>query len=230
MQTTTNYNMSKPEYTDAADIAPISGNMDTIDTALHKARTRDADLYDEQTTYNIGDYCIYADVLYRCKSLSVTGAWDSTKWDATTISEAFEPKHVWQLFDTVTADGTAATLRVQLPVNVNGVFVRIQTAAAASFAQFGAVVMTTARHGIGDLPDFIQTSASYGLLKYAREGNFWEGFLSQRTGGPQGSPAITERIDNFVIDDADASYIEFRTQTSGAVLPNGSTFQIYVRR
>ena len=37
---TTNYNLSKPDYTDAADIAVINSNMDKIDTALSGLNTR----------------------------------------------------------------------------------------------------------------------------------------------------------------------------------------------
>lgn len=230
MQQTTNYNLAKPEYTDQADIAPISGNMDTIDTALDKARGRDADIYNSNTSYGIGDFCIYQDTLYKCTG-ATTGSWDSSKWTATKIADAFEPKHTWELFGVNTANGTSATLRVQLPAKVNGVFVRVLLPAATNEAQFGAVVMTTARHGLGDIPNFISNNAtSYGLIQYTRDGNFWSGYMTNKTAGAQGSPNMMQRVDNFVIDSADADYIEFRTQTTGAVLPEGSTFTIYVRR
>lgn len=45
------------------------------------------DAYDENNTYNTGDYCIYSDVLYKCNDDNVTGAWDATKWDATTVAD-----------------------------------------------------------------------------------------------------------------------------------------------
>jgi len=44
-----------------------------------------SDVYNPNTTYNTGDLCIYNNVLYKCKTDSVTGAWDGTKWDRTTV-------------------------------------------------------------------------------------------------------------------------------------------------
>lgn len=46
-----------------------------------------SDVYNPNTTYNTGDLCIYNNVLYKCKTNSVTGAWDGTKWDRTTVDE-----------------------------------------------------------------------------------------------------------------------------------------------
>ena len=232
---TTYYNLTKPDADEHVLRTVINQNYDAIDLQMHanaeaakEAAGTSADEHDTTKRYWAGDFCIYQNKLYKA-TVPALGDFNPADWEQTTIADEFQKKYTWAYYDTATADGTAATLRVQLPTGTNGVFVRIQTKAGAAFAQFGAVVMTNARHGIGDLPDFIQTSDSYGLLKYTREGNFWEGFLTQRTGGPQGSPAVTERIDNFVIDTTDASYIEFRTQTSGAVLPSGSTFAIYTR-
>lgn len=38
-------------------------------------------VYDSGTTYNIGDYVLYASQMYKCKDNNVTGDWDSSKWD-----------------------------------------------------------------------------------------------------------------------------------------------------
>ena len=46
-----------------------------------------ADKYDSTATYNIGDRVIYNGSLYECNSNSVTGTWDSTKWDSTTVDD-----------------------------------------------------------------------------------------------------------------------------------------------
>lgn len=45
------------------------------------------DAYDSTHTYNTGNTCIYNNVLYKCNTDGTTGAWDSTKWDATTVAE-----------------------------------------------------------------------------------------------------------------------------------------------
>ena len=66
MQQTTYYNLSEPEYGENADVALLNGNMDVIDTALNKARVRDADVYNENNSYVVGDFCIYNDALYKC--------------------------------------------------------------------------------------------------------------------------------------------------------------------
>ena len=42
--------------------------------------------YDENTTYNTGDKCVYNNLLYECNDDGVTGAWDATKWDSLTVA------------------------------------------------------------------------------------------------------------------------------------------------
>ena len=44
-----------------------------------------ANTYNTSSTYNKGDIVIYNGTLYACKDNSVTGAWDATKWDDTTL-------------------------------------------------------------------------------------------------------------------------------------------------
>ena len=46
MATTDHYNLTKPEYTDAADIGDINDNMDKIDTALYGMKTKQAAVSD----------------------------------------------------------------------------------------------------------------------------------------------------------------------------------------
>ena len=50
-----------------------------------------ADVYDTNTSYTAGMYCIYNNTLYRCKE-NTSGAWDSTKWEAKTITSLLESK------------------------------------------------------------------------------------------------------------------------------------------
>ena len=42
--------------------------------------------YDENTTYNTGDKCVYNNLLYECNDDGVTGTWDATKWDSLTVA------------------------------------------------------------------------------------------------------------------------------------------------
>lgn len=46
-----------------------------------------ADDYDDTETYNTGDYVFYQNVLKKCNDDNVTGTWDNTKWDDTTIAD-----------------------------------------------------------------------------------------------------------------------------------------------
>ena len=63
-----------------------------IDTAVDTVEDIIADAYDENNTYNTGDYSINNDVLYKCNDDNVTGPWDATKWDATTVADELQLK------------------------------------------------------------------------------------------------------------------------------------------
>ncbi len=58
--------------------------------ALNLRKTQDmiADVYDSNATYSVGDYIIYQNELYRCKTaVTVAEAFDSTKWDKVQAAE-----------------------------------------------------------------------------------------------------------------------------------------------
>ena len=47
-----------------------------------------SDEFSKLNTYNVGDYCIYQSVLYKCTTaITTAGEWDSTKWEATSIDK-----------------------------------------------------------------------------------------------------------------------------------------------
>lgn len=46
-----------------------------------------AEDYDDTETYNTGDYVFYQNAFYKCNDDGVTGTWDSTKWDVTTVAD-----------------------------------------------------------------------------------------------------------------------------------------------
>ena len=50
-----------------------------------------SDKYDSSKTYSVGDYCIYDDTLYKCKT-EITSAeeFDSSKWEPTNCGKEFE--------------------------------------------------------------------------------------------------------------------------------------------
>ena len=63
------------------------GVKNAIGAAVGTVEDIIGDAYDENTTYNTGGYCIHSDVLHKCNDDNVTGAWDPTKWDATTVAD-----------------------------------------------------------------------------------------------------------------------------------------------
>ena len=56
----------------------IVGSYGTVDSLI-------SDKYNSSATYNTGDYCIYNNALYKCKSDNVTGTWNANKWDLTNV-------------------------------------------------------------------------------------------------------------------------------------------------
>ena len=232
MQTTTNYNMSKPEYGDAADIAPISGDMDTIDTALHKARTRDADLYDETATYNVGDYCIYADTLYKCKAAGVTGTWDSTKWDATTIADAFEPKGTWELFETITADGTGGVYDRNITGRVSGIFLNMVMQAgteATVVHTYAGFENITGWQRMGYVSNGINTAERYEQVRFTKDGaNLWIGEATSAGAQNVSTLNLYRQVNAFTFNASNINKI--RIQASSGNIPTGSTIEIYIKR
>lgn len=57
-----------------------------------------SDIYDSTHTYNIGDFCIYQNQLYKCNA-TTTGEFDSTKWDATNITTELNSRLEFEIVD-----------------------------------------------------------------------------------------------------------------------------------
>ncbi len=93
MQNTPNYNYNLPEYSDSADIAVLNANFSSIDANEYRiegklnALGNDIALpYDNTATYDVGDYVIYNNALYRCITAVATAEdFNNTKWTAITI-------------------------------------------------------------------------------------------------------------------------------------------------
>lgn len=71
----------------AANTAGQSGDITALEEKVSDTQDMISDAYDSTHTYNVGDYCIYEDVLYKCNTASTTGTWDSSKWDAVSVAE-----------------------------------------------------------------------------------------------------------------------------------------------
>ena len=79
--TTTNLGLTKPAYSDDADISDINGNMDLIDAEAGKVRANVAANYDSSETYAVGDYCLHDGNLYKCTTaISSPESWTAGHW------------------------------------------------------------------------------------------------------------------------------------------------------
>lgn len=74
----------------AANTAGQSGDITELEEKVEATQDIISDGYDSTHTYNVGDYCIHEDVLYKCNTASTTGTWDSSKWDAVTVADELE--------------------------------------------------------------------------------------------------------------------------------------------
>lgn len=70
---TTNYGLTKPDYTDIADIEVVNSNMDIIDGALkvidakaQNVMSKNSSAWSSTVTYAVGQYCIYNNSLWKC--------------------------------------------------------------------------------------------------------------------------------------------------------------------
>lgn len=73
----------------SSSTSPLSAGMGKqLGESLANAIGNESDAYSDSSTYEVGDYCIYQDQLYKCNTdISVAEAWDSTHWDATNIGD-----------------------------------------------------------------------------------------------------------------------------------------------
>ena len=70
---TTNYGLTKPDYTDIADIEVVNANMDIIDRALkvidtksNNVMSKNSSAWSSTVAYAVGQYCIYNNSLWKC--------------------------------------------------------------------------------------------------------------------------------------------------------------------
>ena len=89
MATTTSVlGLTKPAYSEAADVSVLNSDMDLIDAEAGRVRGNIAANYSASSAYAVGDLCLYTGVLYRCKTAIGSGgeAWNSGHWDAVKIA------------------------------------------------------------------------------------------------------------------------------------------------
>ena len=238
---TTYYNLTKPDADEHVLRTVINQNYDAIDLQMHanaqaaqEAAEISADEYDTTATYNPGDFCIYQNTLYKMTAAGTTsGDFDPTKWTATTIAAAFEPKHTWSLFETITADGNERAYDRQMPANVTGILLRINALQASTASTVGLQVKHT-----GDTTWETAASVSNGMattedrcffIEYSKDGNLWRSTHSQSSAG-EGAKTISSRYGTFKITNLALTDIRVVASTSGAYFTQNSTIAIYIRQ
>lgn len=85
---TDNYQLTKPLYSEVADIATINNNMDKVDDIMHNSQISLADAYDQTQTYELGEKVMYEMLLYRCISrIETPEVWNPSHWERTTAAD-----------------------------------------------------------------------------------------------------------------------------------------------
>lgn len=92
---TQHFNLIKPSVTDNVSVNDLNTNFENIDTIMYDNQQKSesalndlADAFSTASTYDVGDLCIYQNQLYKCTAaITTVGAWDSTKWTATTLAD-----------------------------------------------------------------------------------------------------------------------------------------------
>lgn len=234
---------AQPEFTSDKIVAAVAaGSEELFDnedfqeglaTAVENVIGDDVDLED---LANVGSYTPEGG-----KILIYDGS--EAQWKPT---DPYYPSY-WQQEETltVTSANEGATIRYTIPVSATrycrGFFVRCNLAQAASGAggSFGIVAEfgtggTVTRRSIGDLPSsIVDTGAGVVCGMYTGDNKLFSGWISTRSASASGNTQMTFRPDSvFLItgDNAQINTIEFRTQTSGAVIPAGTTIEIYTLR
>lgn len=90
--TKTNWNNNTAPYINNTNLNHIEQGIYDNDTAITKTtNVIGYDEYDSTSTYNVGDYCIYNNMLFKCLvAISTPEEFNSNHWDATSINEVIK--------------------------------------------------------------------------------------------------------------------------------------------
>lgn len=161
--------------------------------------------------------------------------------------EPIYPRY-WSAASTVTVTSETEGTTIRVPISVQsgyacfGFFVRCNLAQAASGAggSFGIVAEfdtsgTPVRRSIGDLTTSIVdtgTGVICGMYSAPDASLLYTGWMTQRSASVSGNTNMTFRPDcvykTSSLSAPQLTTIEFRTQTSGCVIPAGTTFEIWL--
>ena len=86
----------KPEVADINKITDDDMNeiKEVVNSNSTNTNNNFGDSYSTSNTYNVGDYCVYEDRLYRCiTAVSTAESFDSDKWEDTTVFDEIKIKN-----------------------------------------------------------------------------------------------------------------------------------------
>ena len=231
------YNLIKPDGDDHVERGPLNANADTIDTQMHanaeaarEAAENAADAYADTASYTAGDLAIYQSKLYKATA-ATSGAFDPTKWEQTSIAAEFEKKPKWELFETITADGSAKRYDRTLSEKISGLFIifEVEAATAQDNIQIYAWFLNeTGAKRAGYILGGINTAARYSNMRYTRDGNLWLSEQSSASGSSTGATSLGRQGNGYFITSEDME--RFRIDTDALNFPSGSKIIIYVRK
>lgn len=235
---TTYYNLTKPDADEHVLRTVINQNYDAIDLQMHanaeaakEAAEISADEYDAAASYIKGDFCIYLNTLYKANK-NTSGTFTAADWDATTIADAFEPKGTWELFETITADGTEGTYDRNLTGRVNGIFLNIVMQAgteATVVHTYAGFENVTGWQRMGYVSNGINTAARYEQVRFTKDGaNLWIGEVTSAGNQNVSTLNLYRQANAFTFNASNINKI--RIQASAGNIPTGSTIEIYIKR
>lgn len=229
---TQHYDLTKPAFGERVDVSVINANSDKIDARLYEGAMRMSDEYSSALNYNIGDFCIHENLLHKCIA-PTTGDWNASKWQVTTIAEAFEPKRTWSLFETITAtDETRFVYSSDLPENVTGIIIdsEVQAGTIAATLGFGFSFDGTSYATSVGVASGINTGIRYSRMWYLLDGNLWYSRITLAGTALPSNLTLQERVDmNNITLGGEVKKVRIYAPT-GQTLPDNSTFKIYLRR
>ena len=90
----------------------ITQILSNLESAIASALAMISDTYKTTKTYNTGSLTIHGGKLYKCNTDGTTGAWDSAKWDETTI--AYELENATPVEANPVEDATAELNKIKI--------------------------------------------------------------------------------------------------------------------
>jgi hypothetical protein len=148
----------------ALDIAAVTVTANSADAKATGAVSDLADSYDSTSTYDVGDFVIYNNILYRCiTAITVPESFDGTHWARTTVEEIIAqtnsniPKHIT----------TAITLdpsNISSGVRIDSLYVKTLGNVIALSMDFTTSVVKTALSTLFTITDAVPTPSTYYLF------------------------------------------------------------------